>query len=877
MNPLPNILERLKALVFRNRLERELDEELRHHLALEEEARARRQPRPPARALGALGGVEQVKEAVRDARGVRPLEELIADTRYALRALRRNVGFTLTVVVTLGLGIGATTAVFVVVNRILLAGLPYPDPERLVRIYQQYTPTNRGTISVVDILAIREQQRSFDALGAFRPAGVSISGAAGAERVVAGRATSGFFTALGVRASHGRLIEPADDRPGAPPVVVVSHAFAERALGGAAVAVGKAVPIDGVSHAVVGVLEPGRNDLAGLPAAVWPVLQLGTPARRGPFGYRGLARLKTGVTLGQATRDLAEISARIFPIWAGGFQDSVARLTPVPLREAIVGPATGQIGLFAGAVGLVLRLAIANVATLVLVRASAREHELSVRAALGARRRRLARLVVTECITVTALAGLFGLAIAAFALEAVGLLAPGLPRLAEVAFGASGIVFAGAATLVAAVLVSAVLLVSLFTGGVSLASLGGSPARTGPGRRANTLRGALVVAEFALALPLLIGAGLLLKSFLRLQRVDPGFDPSGVYGLALSLPPARYSTPAAVRGFWRRAEARAAETEGVTAVGLAGSLPPDNFGDVNNFDLLDKPVPSGTAQHLAPWVPVSPGFFAATGVPLLDGRLFTPGDSVSAPPVVVVSRAWAATYYPNESPIGKQMYSGGCTSCQPTTVISVVGDVPYRGLAGEADAVYAPLGADSQDVDLSLNLVVRSRIGAAATFRALRSALGALDPQVAPVEVVMSERLRAALGDPRRWTAVVGAFATAGVLLAALGIFGLMSYVVRRRRREMGVRLALGADPGSLTRLVVGRGVRYAALGSAIGLALSALESRWLGSLLYGVRAGDPATIALAVAVVMAIAVLSCWVPGLRAARIKPIEVLAGE
>jgi len=867
MNPIPDLIERCKALFFRDRLERELEEELRHHRVLDEAAGI-----PP------LQHTEQVKEEVRDARGVRPLEELIADTRYALRALRRSAGFTLTVVATLGLGIGAATAVFIVGNRILLAGLPYPDPERLVRIYQQYTPTSWGTISVVDILAIRDQQRSFAAFGALRPAGVSIVGSRGPERVGAGRVTSGFFKALRVAPRYGRLIEPADDVAGAPRVVVVSYGFAERALGGAAAAVGKVVPIDGVSHEVVGVLEPGRDELAGIRAPIWPVLQLATPSRRGPFGYRGIARIAAGATLGDAARDLAGISERIFPLWASGFQDSNARLAPVPLRQAIVGYANGQIGLFAGAVALVLLLAVANVATLVLVRTSAREHELSVRAALGAGRRRLARLVVTECIMLVGLAGIAGLGLAVFALQAVGLVAPGLPRLAEVAFDASGLGFAAAATLAAGVLVSVVPLVSLFTGGSSLsATLAGSPARAGSGRRAGALRGALVVSEFALALPLLIGAGLLLNSFLRLQRVDPGFDPSGVYGLAVSLPAGRYATPADVKTFWRRVEARAAEADGVTAAGLAGSLPPDTFGDVNNFDLLDKPVPAGTAQHLAPWSPVSPGFFAAMGIPLLDGRLFTPGDSATAPPVVVVSRAWAATYYPNESPLGKQMYSGGCTSCPPTTVIGVVGDVPYRGLAGEADAVYSPVGADSQDVDLSLNLVVRSRIGAAATFHALRSALGALDPQVAPVEVVMSERLRAALGDPRRWTVVVGAFAAAGVLLAALGIFGLMSYVVRQRRRELGVRLTLGAAPSSLTRLVVGRGLRYAGFGSAIGVALSAFESRWLGSLLFGVRAADPATIALAVAVVMAIAVLSCSIPGFRAARIKPVEVLTAE
>src|SRR2546426_503845 len=393
MNPIPDLIERFKALFFRDRLERELEEELRHHRALDEAAGS-----PP------LQQTEQVKEAVRDARGVRPLEELIADTRYAFRALRRSAGFTLTVVATLGLGIGAATAVFIVVNRILFAELPYPDAERLVRIYQQSTPTNRGTISVVDILAIRDQQHSFDAFGALRPTSVSVTGALGPERVVAGRVTSGFFRALGVGASHGRLIEPTDDTPGAPPVVVVSHAFAERALGGAGAAVGKVVPIEGVSHAVVGVLEPGRNDLAGIPAVV----------------------------------------------------------------------------------GLVLLLAIANVATLVLVRTSAREHELSVRAALGAGRRRLAWLIVTECLTLTAIAGAAALTIAAVALKGVGGVAPGLPRLREVAFDTSGVVFGAIATLLAGVLVSVVPLVSLFTGGSTLAAtLGGSPPRAGSGRRAS--------------------------------------------------------------------------------------------------------------------------------------------------------------------------------------------------------------------------------------------------------------------------------------------------------------------------------------------------------------------------------------------------------
>ena len=876
MNPLADAIERLKALFQRGRLERELDEELRFHIARDTEARADAGSVDARReALATLGGVERVKDEVREARGVLPLEELIADTRYALRSLRRHAGFSLTVIAVIGVAIGAATTVFTVVNRVLLSGLPYRDPERLVRIYQKNSPTNVWSLSVVDVQAIAEQQRSFEAFGAARLASASLSGIAHPERVAVGRLTSGYFRALDVRAARGRVIEPEDEVSGAPEVVVVSHRLAERALGGAASALGKAVSIDGVSHEVIGVLGPGLNELAGLEADAWPILRLGTPNRRGPFGLRGVARLKEGVTLSQSTRDLAGISERIFPVWAAGFQDRTARLTPVPLREAVIGTATRQVGLFAGAVGLVLFLAVANVATLMLVRTSAREHELKVRTALGAGRRRLARLIVTEALVLTVLAGLVGLGLAAVSLRVTGLVAPNLPRLAEVALDSGSVAFAAATALVAGVLVTlaplSTVLASAFAVG---ASLGASPARTGTGRRANMIRGALVTAEFALALPLVMGAGLLLNSFLRLQRVDLGFDPEGLYGLALSLPASRYGDDVAAQQFWRLAEMRVAEITGLTAAGLSASIPPDNGGDVNNFDLLDKPVRPGAAQPVTPWSAVTEGYFQALAIPVLEGRLFTLADTGSSPPVVVVSRAWAAKYYREESAVGKQLRSGGCTTCPPTTVIGVVGNVPYLGLATGAEGVYVPL---AQEGGRSLNLVVRSRLTSKETFRALRAAIASLDPDLAPVEVDMLAHLHRALGDPRRWTAVVGAFAAAGVLMAALGIFGLMSYVVRQRRRELGVRLALGASPGSLTLFVMRSGMRYALLGTLIGLGASGFESRWLGSLLFGVDASDSTTLVIAMTIVLTVAAVACFVPGLRAARIKPLEVLASD
>lgn len=878
MNPLPGIVERFKALFLRKRVERELEEELQYHLDRETEARARAGSADARRdALLTLGGVEKVKDEVREARGVFLLEEWLADTRYALRALKRSAGFTFSVMAVLGIGIGAATAVFTVVDRVLLSGLSYPHPDRLVRVYQRFSPTNFGTLSVVDLQAIAAQQRSFDAFGGIRYESASANASGAAERLPVGRVTSGFFRALEVRAARGRLLMPTDDAPGAAPAVVISSAFAERAFGSAASAVGRAMTIDGVSHHVVGVLEPGRRELAGMPVDVWPALQLTTPKRRGPFGYRAVARLKDGVTIEQAVRDLAGISERIFPLWASGYQDATSRLYPVPLRDAIVGRARGGVGMFGAAVALVLLLAIANVATLMLVRISAREQELSVRAALGAGRRRLVQLILIECLTLTALAGATGVAVAALALKSVRLVAPELPRVNEVALGPAGVVFAVSAALVAGVLISLAPLASVLGRGrmgARTSTVASSSARVGTGRHTNRVRGALVVAEFALALPLLMGAGLLMNSFLRLQRVDPGFDSRGLYAVQVSLPAVRYSEPAAALAFWRRVEQRAAETSGVTSVGFTGSLPPDNYGDVNNFNLLDKPVPPGASQPVAPWPSVTAGYFAAMGIPLLEGRLFTDGDSVDAPPVVVVSRSWAAKYYPGESALGKRLMSGGCTDCPPTTVVGIVGDVRYLGLASEADAVYAPL---PQGGGTSLALVARSRLGAAETLRALRSNVASLDPDIAPVEIVMTDRLREALGDPRRWATVLGAFAAAGVVLAALGIFGLMSYVVRQRRREMGVRIALGAVPSSLTGLVVRRGMRYAILGTAIGLGISAFESRWLGSLLFGVRAGDPATVAGAIMALIAIGAVACWVPGFRAGRTSPAEVLRAE
>jgi predicted permease len=693
-----------------------------------------------------------------------------------------------------------------------------------------------------------------------------------AERLRAATVTSGYFRVFGVTPAAGRLFDPTDEEPGAPPVVVISDARATRSLGSADAAVGRAVTLDGVSHTIIGVLPPGMDEIGGVRASAWPALRLTPPTRRGPFFMRGVGLLKPGVTFEQATRELSEISERIYPVWASSFSDRIARITPVELHRAIIGTSDRQLGVFAAAVALVLLVAMVNVATLALVRASARGQELAVRRALGATRSRLTRLLVTEHVVLASVAALAGIGFAAAGLQFVATIAPTLPRIAEIGLDGYTVAFAFGCAAFTAIVMSISPIASLFAR--ETASLRTDERRIGTSRRTNVIRGALVTAEFALALPLLLGAGLLLHSFARLQRVDPGFDPDGIMSVNVALPSGRYPDYPDMMRFWRRVVSAFDGVPGFAAVGLSSAMPPDDAGEENNFDLIDKPVADGASEPTAPWAGVTPGYFEALGVPLLEGRHFTLGDTANVPGVILVSRSWADRYYPNESPVGKTLVAGGCRTCPPTTVIGVVGDVKYLGLAGNGDAVYQSI---DQTGPRYLNLFVRSRLAPAATFDVVRERIAAIDPELVLAETTLSTRLDAALGDPRRLTMVLSSFAGAAAALAALGIFGLMSYVVRQRRREIGVRIALGAEPASVTWMIVTRGMRYALIGTAVGFGIALAEARWLEPLLFQVETTDPLTLVAGAMVLLAAGVLACWIPGRRAARVAPTEAIGGE
>lgn len=869
MSVLTDLVERIRALLFRRREDLELDEELRDHLARETEARIRKGV-PPDRARReaalVLGSVEQYKDAVRDARGIRPLDELAADLRFAVRGLRRNPGFTATSILVLALGLGATTAVYSIMHSVVLADLPYPEPGRLVMVMQQNSPTSLWNISTADATAIRQMQQSFSAWGEVSRIDAAVSGAGAPVRMRVGRGSAGFFEALEVVPARGRSFTPADEAPDRPPVLLATWSLADRMLGGPDRAVGRALTIDGVSHTVIGVLPPDRNDLAGFRALAWVPLRLPPPVRRGPFWMRGIGRLKPGVSVEQAAADLARISAAILPQWSD-FRDSAAKLTPIPLRERIVGPAGRQVGIFAGAVALVLLLALTNVATLILVRASARRPEVALRVMLGAGRGRIARLLLTENLLLTLTAGLLGTFLAWGGIRLAMTELPALPRIEEAALDWRALVFVVTVALVSGLALSLSPLAALADGG----RLGADPRRTGTGRGTNRLRALLVSAEFALALPLLAGAGLLLTSFVRLSRVDPGFDPERLIAAGVTLPRARYPDSLATERFWLQLEQQAASVPGVVAAGFVTDLPLENQGSTNNFNLVDRPVPLGGSEPASPWYAASPGYFAAMGIPVLEGRLFSPADT--AVPVIVVSRTWAERYFPGSSPVGRELISGGCYDCPRTVILGVVGDIKNLGLAEESEAVYDLLNPQFTE---AAHLVVRST-GGPAVQQAIRETIARIDPELPLEEATLVDRLSNSLADPRRWTAVLAAFALTGLGLAALGIFGLMSYVVRQRRREIGVRLALGAAPAAVTRLVVRRGVGHAVAGSAAGLIITLALVRRLDPLLFGVNPADLRTLGLVSALLLAVAVVACWIPGRRAARIRPVEVMNAE
>lgn len=805
---------------------------------------------------------------------VRPTD-LWSDVRYAARALRRTPTFTLFTALVLALGIGASTAVFSAVDAVLLAPLPYPRDQQLVRVYQQNAPTNRWTLSVVDLEAIEQSSRSLSAVGALRSTSVGVSAGRDAERMPVGYVTAGILDALDVRLAAGRRLARADEAPGAAPVTLVGYRFAERAFGSAAAAVGREITVDGVVHRVVGVLRAQDTALGGRDGDVWPVLRRVTPTRRGPNGLYVVGRLRDGMTLRDARRDLAAVSVRLFPQWRASFQDERARLTPYALRDEIVGQATRPLSLFTIAVALVLLIAVANVASLGVVRALRRGREMALRTALGASQARLARLVVTESLLLAGAGGTSGILLGWAALRVLQAVAIGIPRLDTAHLDARSLGVALLVTVVAGTAIALAPAARLATGSARDGMREGSRG-IGDSRRTDRIRSAFVGAEFALALPVLAIGALLLVSVARLQAVDPGFDARGVYTMTVGLP--RTVDDAAVGTFWTRLAGVLGAQRGVTQVALGtASLPNDQGNSNTNFQVADAPVPLGAAEPNVSWASVNPAFFAALGVPLVDGRMFTPADTGGSAPVALVSRAWTRRYSPERSPVGRQLIPGGCMECPRTTIVGVVGDVKVDGLRLSGEAVFGPL-AERWPRQLHVYVRAAPDVSPAAVERAMRNAARSVDGSagLGPVRA-LDEQVYASIAAPRHSAFILSAFAAAALLLAAVGIFGLLSYSVALRRREIGVRMALGASSSHVVGTIVGGGMRWATGGAIVGLALTVLAARWVRGALFGVSAVDPVLLIGTAAALLTVALVAAWLPARRAASVDPLEAMRPE
>lgn len=792
---------------------------------------------------------------------------LLEDLRSAIRGLRLRPGYALVVIATLALGIGAASAVFSLVDGVVLRPLPYPDSDQLVLLREKNT-NNEWNTSVADFEAVRAENRSFDGVAAAQSFDVVMTGSAEPSWVSARSVTADYFNVLRVSPMRGRGFERGEDKAGAARVAVVSQPFVDKQFGPGADALNRTLQLDGESYTIVGVMAPGMESLPALRAEVWLAMQPPAPTRRGPFTLSTIARLRDGVSREQAIDDLATISRGLLARWSADFKDESARIVALPLHDAIVGGVRGTIWVAFGAVIVVLLIAVVNIANLVLMRVTERAQDLGVRAALGASKRRLARLLVTESVVLSLVGGAAGVLLANVLLDAYRALGPTVPRIAQISIDWRVIAFAGGVALVAGLAAGTL---PLLFGAIGRAAAG--QARGGTASRGQqVLRSGLVSLEFALALPLLVCAALLANSLWRLQGVNPGFAPEGMLTARVRLPETTYKDPLSRIAFWERALPEIQAIPGVRAATLANGTPPDSPGTYNNFDLVGRPVEN---QPISPWTPVVANFFDAMGVRVIEGRAFDATDTPNSPPTVIVSESWAKQYFPGESAVGKQQYEGGNTE-NPVTIVGVVSDVKWDGLRNPAEAVYAPISQGW--FNNPMYIFVRTDGDALALAETLRKTLMKLEPAAVPSEVTtMESRLQQSLSDQRHWATVIAGFALAALLLAAVGVFGVLAYYVSRQQREIGIRLSLGADTRAIVAMVLKRGVVLAAIGSAVGVALSLMLTRSIESLLFEVSRTDVLTMVGATALMLAIALAACWLPARKAAKTSPIEALRYE
>jgi putative ABC transport system permease protein len=802
---------------------------------------------------------------------------LMMDLQYALRSLSKRPSFPVIVMATLALGIGAATAIFSIVEGILIRPLPFHDPDRLVYA-TEFDGERLMTFAWPNYEDYRDRAASYESLACHQINAFTVVGEGMAQRIDGRLVCAAFFDVLGVRMQMGRNFTAADDQPGAPPVAIISDTFWRIDLGGDPNVIGRTFRTTAMPFTVIGVLPPGF--IFSRPEEIFVPFGLSLTAdslwhdRGNHFGLNAIGRLKPGVSVAQAQSEFDRIAGELRREYPDTNARNVGRV--VLLRDRLVDDVKDTLVVLMGAVGFLLLLACANVANLLVSRGAARQHELAVRTALGATRWRIVRQLLVESMVLSIGGGLIGVGVAIALLSTLVALAPeGVPRIEGVAINGASLGFALAAAVACGLVFGAVPALQLAgTGGQQLLARASRSSGAVSPRRSRRM---LMVVEVALALVLLIGCGLMARTMMRLQAVDPGFRSDHLLTARVSLQAPPWDAPAKRVAFFEQVLARVHALPGVESAAVTLSLPIEgsNWGSV--FIVRDKPVPPRPELPSSAIVPVSAGYFRTMGMQLREGREFDERDTATAETVVVVNDAFAKRMWPGESAIGKYFKQGWPETPSPwRRVVGVVNDVKLNGVDQETPMqVFMPY---SQNPSRGVAIVARTSVEPASLGPSLASVVQSLDSETAVTRVQpITQVMSAAVARQRLSTVILAVFAGVAILLAAVGLYGVVSHGVTERTREIGVRMALGAERTSVLRLFVLGGIRLAAAGTVIGLIGAYVLTKWIEALLFEVTPTDPATFVVVASLLLGVAALACYIPARRAARIDPLVALRVE
>jgi putative ABC transport system permease protein len=882
MNWLRAVIHKLAASFTGRRTNRALDEELQTHLEMLVEQNVRRGMAADAARRAArieLGGAEQIKEAVHDQSGLALLESIFADIRYAARMLRKSPGFTTVAVLTLALGIGANTAIFSVINGVLLRPLPYPHSDQIVWLSEWSSQVPGMSISMADFDDWRSMNSVFSSMAPYQPDSATLTGHGQPEELQVRRITADLFPTLGVKPILGRALTPDDDKVGAPAVALLSNTLWFTKFGRNPNILGKQIDLDGEPFTIIGVLPSSRFHESWRSFDVFTSLwrledTVGGPARRDQHpGIYAYARLKPGVTVEQARAQMVSIAARL----AKQYKTNYGITASVqPLLGTIVQDVRPSLLVLMVAVGFVLLVCCANIANLLMARSTGRQREIAIRKALGAGRWRLGRQLLTESVLLALLGGAFGLLIAWWATQGLASIASGaVPRVGDVDIDSSILAFTLGLSLVTGIFFG--MFPALHASRTEVTdTLRESTAGSGTSESRKRLRDVLVMGELAASLILLVGAGLTLQSLFNVLRAAPGFDPQGALTARFSLPDTKYKTDDQRRQFVERLDAKLAAIPGVQFTGFKNPL---LGGWQSSFLVEGQPMPKPGDFPSAEFSRVSSGALPAMGVDLLRGRLFTPSDNEKTPLVCIIDDTFAHRFWPGQDPIGKHIFLDQPPPGKapvPVTVIGVIRQIKNYGVDHPVLVeIFVPF---AQRPGSGGTLVIRSTKDAVSLAPAVRAAVESLDPDLPIYNVRTLASFVVENVAPRRLTVLLlSLFAGLAFLLAAIGVYGVISYGVSQRNQEIGIRMALGAAPGDVLSLVVGGGLRLVLAGIVVGAVAAFALTRLLSSQLFGVSATDPLTFLGASLLLALVALLASYIPARRATRVDPVVALRHE